>query len=82
MQIAGATGDDLARAKRRRILFAWLAATVLVVGGAIGFIGYKPWRLQQLHRAASAALQKGDLVDGRIMRPSTSQILSAAMKVG
>jgi len=26
-------------------------------------------------------LQKGELVDGRIMRPTTSKILAAAMKV-
>ena len=40
----------------------------------------KPWSISG--KDIRATLQKGDLVDGRIMRPSTSQILSAAMKVG
>lgn len=40
----------------------------------------KPWSISG--KDIRATLQKGDLVDGRIMRPSTSKILSAAMKVG
>ncbi|MFM9963750.1 MAG: sulfate adenylyltransferase [Planctomycetaceae bacterium] len=40
----------------------------------------KPWSISG--KDIRATLLKGDLVDGRIMRPSTSQILSAAMKVG
>lgn len=39
----------------------------------------KPWSISG--KDIRATLQKGDLVDGRIMRPSTSKILSAAMKV-
>ncbi|MCX7385083.1 MAG: sulfate adenylyltransferase [Planctomycetales bacterium] len=40
----------------------------------------KPWSISG--KDIRATLQKGELVDGRIMRPSTSQILGAAMKVG
>jgi sulfate adenylyltransferase len=40
----------------------------------------KPWSISG--KDIRATLQRGDLVDPRIMRPSTSQILSAAMKVG
>lgn len=40
----------------------------------------KPWSISG--KDIRATLQKGDLVDGRIMRPSTSKILSNAMKVG
>jgi sulfate adenylyltransferase len=40
----------------------------------------KPWSISG--KDIRATLQKGELVDGRIMRPSTSKILSAAMKVG
>ena len=34
-------------------MFTWVAASVLVVGGTIGLIGYKPWRLDQLQRAST-----------------------------
>ena len=40
----------------------------------------KPWSISG--KDIRATLQKGDLVDGRIMRPSASKILGAAMKVG
>jgi len=40
----------------------------------------KPWSISG--KDIRATLQRGDLVDPRIMRPSTSQILAAAMKVG
>ncbi|MFM7837801.1 MAG: sulfate adenylyltransferase, partial [Planctomycetaceae bacterium] len=40
----------------------------------------KPWSISG--KDIRATLQRGDLVDGRIMRPSTSQILSAAMRTG
>jgi sulfate adenylyltransferase len=40
----------------------------------------KPWSISG--KDIRATLQRGDLVDGRIMRPSTSQILSAAMRSG
>ncbi len=40
----------------------------------------KPWSISG--KDIRATLLKGELVDGRIMRPSTSKILSAAMKVG
>ena len=40
----------------------------------------KPWSISG--KEIRATLQKGELVDGRIMRPSTSKILSAAMKAG
>jgi sulfate adenylyltransferase len=39
----------------------------------------KPWSISG--KDIRATLQKGDLVDGRIMRPTTSKILAAAMKV-
>jgi sulfate adenylyltransferase len=38
----------------------------------------KPWSISG--KDIRATLQKGELVDGRIMRPSTSRILSDAMK--
>jgi sulfate adenylyltransferase len=40
----------------------------------------KPWSISG--KDIRATLQKGELVDGRIMRPSTSKILGEAMKVG
>ena len=40
----------------------------------------KPWSISG--KDIRATLLKGELVDGRIMRPTTSKILSAAMKVG
>ncbi len=40
----------------------------------------KPWSISG--KDIRATLLKGELVDGRIMRPSTSKILSSAMKVG
>ena len=40
----------------------------------------KPWSISG--KDIRATLQKGELVDGRIMRPSTSKILGNAMKVG
>jgi len=40
----------------------------------------KPWSISG--KDIRATLQRGDLVDPRIMRPSTSKILAAAMKVG
>ncbi len=40
----------------------------------------KPWSISG--KDIRATLQKGELVDGRIMRPSTSKILGVAMKVG
>ncbi|RLT05676.1 MAG: sulfate adenylyltransferase, partial [Planctomycetota bacterium] len=40
----------------------------------------KPWSISG--KDIRATLLKGELVDGRIMRPSTSKILGAAMKVG
>ncbi len=40
----------------------------------------KPWSISG--KDIRATLQKGELVDPRIMRPSTSKILGAAMKVG
>ncbi len=40
----------------------------------------KPWSISG--KDIRTTLLKGELVDGRIMRPTTSKILSAAMKVG
>ena len=40
----------------------------------------KPWSISG--KDIRNTLQKGELVDGRIMRPSTSKILGTAMKVG
>lgn len=40
----------------------------------------KPWSISG--KDIRATLLKGELVDGRIMRPSTSKILGAAMKAG
>ena len=40
----------------------------------------KPWSISG--KDIRATLQRGELVDGRIMRPSTSKILGAAMKIG
>jgi sulfate adenylyltransferase len=40
----------------------------------------KPWSISG--KDIRNTLQKGEMVDPRIMRPTTSQILAAAMKIG
>ena len=60
MHFKGATGDDLAKAMRRRRLIQWVAFLLIVACATIGYTVQKPWRLASLHRGAEASLKKGD----------------------
>ena len=62
MQLFGTTGEDLAKAARRRMLLLWLVACALVLGGTVGSFAYKPWRLRSLQRASQEAVKNGDYV--------------------
>jgi sulfate adenylyltransferase len=76
-------------------MFSKLAGDLAIQPVKVGFAAYyesigrvdltenhkeeKPWSISG--KDIRMTLQKGELVDGRIMRPTTSKILAAAMKV-
>ena len=62
----GITGKDLARERRKRIWLLWISLALVLIGVGLGVFFYKPWRAQNLHRAARAAMERGDYGDAAI----------------
>ena len=54
------TGDDLARERRRRIFRNWVLVAIVTIAAVTCGVFYKSWRAQSLHRAARAAMDRGD----------------------
>ena len=73
-QPTGATGEDLARATRRRAFVAWLVASLLVVVALAGYFAYKPWRLQSLQQASRAAMTAGDYSEASLIARRALQL--------
>ena len=70
MQLKGATGENLARATRRRKRIVWFTVSMLLAGGAVGLFFQEPWRLGSLHRAAREAIKMGDYTGASLKAPS------------
>ena len=68
------TGEDLAKATRRRRLILWVVVCVLLAGAVVGFFAQKPWRLDSLHRASREALKNGDYTGASLKARRALQI--------
>ena len=70
----GVTGSDLARWTRRRLLIIWITTATLVVGALVGYVFYKPWRLEKLDRDAQAAMGRKDYTEASLKARRALQI--------
>ncbi len=68
------TGADLARWRRRRLLIIWIAIATLAVGALVGYMFYKPWRLEKLDRDAQAAMDRKDYTEASLKARRALQI--------
>jgi len=68
------TGSDLARWRRRRLLIIWITTATLVVGALVGYVFYKPWRLEKLDHDAQAAMGRKDYTEASLKARRALQI--------